>query len=79
MKNSKNFPFEKARRISKKETESARKAIEKKVGKKRKARKGRPPKIEADKYVPIAIHLHPIYLLVQLNNMVHILPPIMIR
>lgn len=58
MKNTKEFPFEKSRRITKKEVSVARKAIEKVTGKKRKIR-GRPIKIEKDKYVPISIRLHP--------------------
>jgi len=58
MKNSKNFPFEKARRVSGNEVASARKAIELKTGKKRKAR-GRPAKTDYDKFVPTSIRLHP--------------------
>ena len=58
MKNIKEFPFEKSRRITKKEVSVARKAIEKATGKERKAR-GRPIKIEKDKYIPISIRLHP--------------------
>lgn len=58
MKNSKNFPFEKARRVSAEEVESARKAIEAKIGKKRVSR-GRPTKATQDKFVPTSIRLHP--------------------
>jgi uncharacterized protein (DUF4415 family) len=58
MKNSKNFPFEKARRISKEEVSTARKAIEEKTGKKRHSR-GRPAKAEEEKFVPTSIRLHP--------------------
>jgi uncharacterized protein (DUF4415 family) len=58
MKNSKNFPFEKARRISKKEVASARKAIEEKTGQKRRSR-GRPAKDEEEKFIPTSIRLHP--------------------
>jgi uncharacterized protein (DUF4415 family) len=58
MKNSKDFPFEKARRISGKEVASARKAIELKTGKKRLVR-GRPTKSEEEKFVPTSIRLHP--------------------
>lgn len=58
MKNSKNFPFEKARRISSEEVSSARKAIEAKTGKKREAR-GRPAKSQEQKFVPTSIRLHP--------------------
>jgi uncharacterized protein (DUF4415 family) len=58
MKNSKNFPFEKARRVSGNEDASARKAIEFKTGKKRKS-SGRPSKTNDDKFVPTSIRLHP--------------------
>jgi uncharacterized protein (DUF4415 family) len=58
MKNSKNFPFDKARRVTADEVSSARKAIEHKTGKKRKAR-GRPSKPSDDKFVPTSIRLHP--------------------
>lgn len=58
MKNSKSFPFEKARRVTGKEVTSARKAIENKTGKKRKTR-GRPSKAGAEKFVPTSIRLHP--------------------
>ena len=58
MTNTKEFPFKKARRVTKKETESAKKAIEKATGTKRKGR-GRPPKETKEKYVPISIRLHP--------------------
>ncbi len=58
MKNSKDFPFEKARRIAANEVASARKAIAEKTGKKRKAR-GRPAKADDEKFVPTSIRLHP--------------------
>ena len=58
MKNIKNFPFEKSRRITLRETISARKAIAKKTGKIRKSR-CRPPVKKSDKYVAISIRLHP--------------------
>jgi uncharacterized protein (DUF4415 family) len=58
MKNSKDFPFERARRISSKEVANARKAIEQKTGKKRPPR-GRPVKSEEDKFIPTSIRLHP--------------------
>ena len=58
MKNIKNFPFSKSRRITASETISARKAIEKKTGQKRKSR-GRPPAKDSLKYVPTSIRLHP--------------------
>ena len=53
----KEFPFETARRLTANETEAARKAIERKLGKKR-PRRGRPPKGVA-KYQPVSIRLHP--------------------
>lgn len=58
MKNSKDFPFEKARRISSQEVRSGKKAIEEKTGKKRKMR-GRPSKTEDEKFIPTSIRLHP--------------------
>jgi uncharacterized protein (DUF4415 family) len=58
MKNSKEFPFEKARRVSKKELAAARRAIELKTGVPRPLR-GRPSKSEGDKYKPTSIRLHP--------------------
>ena len=58
MKSTKEFPFEKARRITEKEIASAQKAIEKQTGKKRNAR-GRPTKPEKEKYIPTSIRLHP--------------------
>ena len=57
MRNTKSFPFEKSRRITLRETRSAKKAIEKKTGVKRPMR-GRPAK-GAHKYVPTSIRLHP--------------------
>lgn len=58
MSNPKEFPFDKARRITKKETEAAKKAIEKVTGKKRPTR-GRPSKKIDDKYQAVSIRLHP--------------------
>ena len=58
MKNSKNFPFEKARRISAEEVKAGRKAIEDKTGQKRRPR-GRPSKVAEEKFVPTSIRLHP--------------------
>ena len=57
MTNIKSFPFEKSRRITLKEIKSARRAIEKKTGVKRKTR-GRPAK-GSQKYAPTSIRLHP--------------------
>lgn len=53
----KEFPFKQAHRVTSKEVEMARKAIETKLGVKRHAR-GRPQK-GLDKYKPIQIRLHP--------------------
>lgn len=57
MKHLKEFPFDKARRISDKEVSQARKAIENKLNVKR-PKRGRPLKL-TDKYKPISIRLHP--------------------
>jgi uncharacterized protein (DUF4415 family) len=61
MKKQKEFPFEKARRISESEVRSYKKAIEEKLGNKRPVR-GRPPKSEDSKFQPISIRLHPLIL-----------------
>ena len=61
MKKPKEFPFEKARRITDQELESNRKGIEEKLGKKRPSR-GRPPKNADVKFSPISIRLHPLAL-----------------
>ncbi|MBZ5495749.1 MAG: BrnA antitoxin family protein [Acidobacteriia bacterium] len=58
MKNTKEFPFEKARRVTPRELAAARKAIEEKTGVLRQTR-GRPPKADAEKYQPTTIRLHP--------------------
>lgn len=58
MKNIREFPFEKARRVTAREVRQAKKAIEKKTGKKRRFR-GRPPKSDLEKYQFISIRLHP--------------------
>lgn len=60
MKRSKQFPFEIARRVTAKEVEGARKAIEKAEGAKRPKRTGRPPKKSSEKYVAVSIRLHPL-------------------
>ena len=57
MKKAKQFPFESARRVTVKEVNAARKAIEEKTGQKRRSR-GRPPKGDA-KFHPVSIRLHP--------------------
>jgi uncharacterized protein (DUF4415 family) len=58
MRNLKEFPFEKARRVTRRELTAARKAIEMKTGVSRPPR-GRPAKSEADKYKSTSIRLHP--------------------
>ena len=58
MKNSKEFPFEEARRVTRRELAAARKAIEAKTGMPRPPR-GRPSKSEAEKYHAASIRLHP--------------------
>jgi uncharacterized protein (DUF4415 family) len=58
MKNLSEFPFEKARGISKEEIIAAGKAIELKIGVPRPPR-GRPSKSDAEKYQPTSIRLHP--------------------
>jgi uncharacterized protein (DUF4415 family) len=57
MKKQKEFPFDRARRVTAKEVAAAHEAIGAKLGKKR-PRRGRPPK-GADKYEPVSIRLHP--------------------
>ena len=57
MPKAKSFPFEKARRVTTRETEAARKAIEHKLGTER-PRRGRPPKGLA-KYQAVSIRLSP--------------------
>ena len=57
MKNSKEFPFESARRVTREEVHRAKKAIEERLGEKRPNR-GRPPKARG-KYKPVSIRLHP--------------------
>lgn len=58
MKKQKEFRFDKARRVSSKETEVFKKAIEATLGVKRPAR-GRPEKAAGEKFQPISIRLHP--------------------
>lgn len=55
----KNFPFERARRVTPEEVEEARLAIEKLTGKPRPPRPGRPAKSLDEKYVMISLRLHP--------------------
>ena len=58
MKNSNEFPFEEARRVTKRELAAARKAIAAKTGTPRPLR-GRPSKSESEKYQATSIRLHP--------------------
>lgn len=58
MKHIKEFPFDQARRVTAVEIKQAHKAIEKKLGKKRKSR-GRPPKPLSERYRAVSIRLHP--------------------
>jgi uncharacterized protein (DUF4415 family) len=58
MSRAKQFPFDSARRVTTKEAATARRAIERKLGKKRPARRGRPPK-GGEKYLPVSIRLNP--------------------
>jgi predicted DNA binding CopG/RHH family protein len=62
MKRTKQFPFDKARRISTDEVRSNRRALEAFDGKQPVPRIGRPPKANAEKYVPISVRLHPLAL-----------------
>jgi uncharacterized protein (DUF4415 family) len=57
MKRAKDFPFERARRVTDEEVRAAKKPIEAKLHVKRPSR-GRPPKGE-DKFRPVSIRLHP--------------------
>jgi len=59
MSSTKEFPFHKARRITRREVEEGRRAIEQLTGRKRPRRRGRPPKAFSDRYKPICIRLHP--------------------
>lgn len=58
MKKANEFPFDKARRVTTKEVESARKAIEAKTGEAR-PKRGRPKKPATEKYRAVSIRLHP--------------------
>lgn len=61
MKKQREFRFENARRVTLKETEMFRKAIEDKLDVKR-SKRGRPPKPANAKFEPISIRLHPLAL-----------------
>lgn len=58
MRRIKEFPFERARRVTPGETEMFRKMIEEKLGVKRPPR-GRPPKKMTERYRAISIRLDP--------------------
>jgi uncharacterized protein (DUF4415 family) len=58
MKNSHEFPFHEARRLTPSEVEKHRKAIEHATGKPRRPR-GRPAKHPTERYAPVSIRLHP--------------------
>lgn len=58
MKRIKEFPFDTARRVTASEVCKARRAIEAKLGKRRKSR-GRPPKPLSERYRAVSIRLHP--------------------
>lgn len=58
MSNTKEFPFNKARRITAKETRSASRAIEK-ITKQPRASRGRPAKKQHEKFMAVSIRLHP--------------------
>ena len=57
MRRTREFPFDAARRVTAKEVETARQAIEEKLGQPRPHR-GRPPK-GSDKYRAVSIRLNP--------------------
>jgi uncharacterized protein (DUF4415 family) len=61
MKKLKEFRFENARRITAREVEGFKRAIEEKTGRTRPSR-GRPPKASDEKFEPISIRLHPLAL-----------------
>jgi uncharacterized protein (DUF4415 family) len=52
------FPFHKARRVTKEEAEKARQAIEGVTGEHRRPR-GRPPKADHERYQPVSLRLDP--------------------
>ena len=58
MRRSREFPFNKARRVTAPEAERARQAIEKVTGKPRPSR-GRPPKAHHERYRPVSLRLDP--------------------
>lgn len=58
MRNSNEFPFHKARRLTTGEVEKHRRAIERATGKPRRSR-GRPAKHPAERHLPVSIRLNP--------------------
>ncbi len=58
MKHIREFPFDKARHVTTAEVRKAHKAIEDKLGKKRRSR-GRPLKALSERYRAVSIRLHP--------------------
>ena len=58
MKRQREFPFSRARRVTGREVEGARRAIERVTGAAR-AKRGRPPKPEGERYRAVSIRLHP--------------------
>jgi uncharacterized protein (DUF4415 family) len=58
MRSTGQFPFEKSRRITAREVEDARRAIQDRTGEPRR-RRGRPPKGPDWKYLRTTIRLHP--------------------
>ena len=59
MTSTKEFPFERSRRVTSREVARGRVAIEKLTGKKRAKRICRPPKPSNEKFIPVSIRLHP--------------------
>ncbi len=57
MKRSSEFPFERARQVTRQEVREARKAIAAKTGRRR--RRGRPKKAAIERYRAVSIRLHP--------------------
>ena len=58
MSRQREFPFSRARRITARELEGARRAIERVTGAVRR-RRGRPPKPAGERYRAVSIRLHP--------------------
>lgn len=58
MKRQREFPFNRARRVTTREVASARQAIARAIGGPR-AKRGRPPKPAEERYRAVSIRLHP--------------------